>query len=480
MEDPQPDLDVVIDKLGFGQAQWRFVAAVMYKNMSGGFFMQLLSPVGRSISSDLSFSNEQRGAMASLVFTGLLLGCASASFADGIGRRITWLGGAAVHISGMFFIAISADFVALAFAHALVGFGMGLMIPVQSSLAGEMCPSTDRVFLGNWSGMFPYLLGMFLALLLVHIQDPTMQNVDWRWSLLLIAVPGVFFWAVSFAWLLESPRYLAVQGRKDEALANVNTIARLNGKEPVFGFECGEAIEGISFRVVLGRLWPTVSTLCLCTVTLNYSYYGTLYALPPILADLDFGMAPTLHMALGAFVELAAYTMSYRVGATFSRRGILQAYLAITIMFTGVFVVSIAELPSAGSKLTRNHMVAAYGAMAGMYVFRTVCTFGWIFVYLYATEIFPTIARIAGCAFVFAVGRIGSIAAPMIVELSANLYFCGVMVLCAANLLAVSFALPVETKDRPLGEIALSELQGLMSAGAHAGPKAGSPKRQSP
>jgi hypothetical protein len=269
---------------------------------------------------------------------------------------------------------------------------------------------------------------------------------------------------IAYFFLLESPRYLAVHGRREEALAAVNTIARLNGKEPVAGFKCSEAVDGISFKVVLTRLWHTVACLCLCTVTLNYAYYGTLYALPPILADLSLGTSPTVHLALGALVETLAYMMSYRIGAMFTRRAILQAYLSMSILFTGIFVVSIAKLPAAGSKLNSDDMVAAYGAAAGMYVFRTVCTFGWIFVYLYATEVFPTIARIVGCAFVFAVGRLGSIAAPMIVELSTNLFFCGVMVLCAANLIAVSFALPVETKDRPLGSIALDELEGLLPA----------------
>lgn len=462
MEDSRPDLDAVIDELGFGQAQWRFVAAVAYKNMSAGFFMQLLSPIGMSISADLDFSNHQRGALASLTFTGLLAGCAAASFADGVGRRCTWLAGGAIHTAGMFLIAISTDFVALAFQHSLVGFGMGLMVPVQSSLGGELCASTDRVYMSNLSGMFPYILGMFLALAIVQVQDPTMKYLDWRWSLLVVAVPGVLFWVISYFLLLESPRYLAVQGRREEALVNINTIARLNGKEPVLGFKCAEAVEGISFSVVLRRLWHTVACLCLCTVTLNYSYYGTLYALPPILAELSMGTDPTVHLALGAFVELLAYMVSTRIGATFSRRLILQAYLAMSILFTGLFVVSIAKLPAAGNKLTADDLVAAYGAAAGMYVYRTVSTFGWVFVYLYATEVFPTIARTVGCSFVFAVGRVGSIVAPMVVESSANLYFGGVMALCAANLLSVSFALPVETKDRPLGEIALCELEGLM------------------
>jgi hypothetical protein len=238
----------------------------------------------------------------------------------------------------------------------------------------------------------------------------------------------------------------------------------LNGKEPVASLMCGEAVDGLNFRAVLSRLSTTVACLCLCTVTLNYAYYGTLYALPPILADLSIGTSPVVHLALGAIVETLAYLMTHRVGATFTRRAILQAYLCMAILFTGIFVISIAKLPSVGRTLTRDDMVAAYGAAAGMYVFRSVCTFGWVFVYLYATEVFPTIARTAGCAFVFSVGRLGSIAAPMVVEYSTNLYFCGVMVLCAANLLAVSFALPVETKDRPLGEIAMAELQGLLTA----------------
>lgn len=461
MTDARPDLDVVIDDLGFGPAQWRFVVAVMYKNLSGGFFMQLLSPIGRSISEDLNFSNEQRGGLASLIFAGLLLGCSAASFADNIGRRVTWLAGAAIQTAGIMLIAISTDYSAVAFEHVLVGFGLGIMVPVQSTLAGELCPAKDRVFLSNFSSMFPYITGMLLALAVVQVQDPSMKYVDWRWTLLLIAVPGAFFWVIAYLFLAESPRYLAVQGRHDEALAAVNEIARLHGKEPVTGIKCSEIVEGVNFRVVMSRMWPTISCLCLCTVTLNYAYYGTIYALPPILAGLSSGTSPTGHLALGALVELFAYLLAYRVGAAFTRRAILQAYLSLSILFTGLFVVSIAKLPSAGSRLTTSDMVAAYGAAAGMYVFRTVCTFGWVFVYLYATEVFPTIARIVGCSFVFAVGRLGSIAAPMIVELSTNLFFGGVMALCAANLLAVSFALPVETKDRPLGAIA-RELESLL------------------
>lgn len=463
MQDRRPDLDEVIDEIGFGRAQWRYAGAVWYKNVCAGYFLQMLSTVGRSISRDLNFSGEQRGALASLVFTGLLLGCAASSFADAIGRRATWLSGGAIHLAGIFLIGISTDYFALAFEHTLVGFGMGLMTPVQSALSGELCPSKDRVFMSNFCGTFPFMFGMLFALAVVQYQDPTMRSLEWRWALLIVSVPGVFFWMVAYALLAESPRYLYVHRSPDEALAAVNEMARLNGKEPVPAVKCSEAVEGISFRVVLSRLWPTVACLCLSTVTLNYAYYGTLYALPPILGALSSGISPTVHLALGAVVETIAYLVSHRVGAMFTRRAILQVYLATSILFTGLFVISIAKLPSSGNKLTPDDMVAAYGAAAGMYVFRSVCTFGWVFVYLYAIEVFPTIARIAGCAFVFSVGRIGSIAAPMIVEFSANLYFCGVMVLCAANLLAVSFALPVETKDRPLGEIAFGELEGLIT-----------------
>merc|ERR1719327_80136 len=127
----------------------------------------------------------------------------------------------------------------------------------------------------------------YLFLAVVQVQDPSMKYVDWRWTLLLIAVPGTFFWVIAYLFLAESPRYLAVQGRHDEALAAVNEIARLHGKEPVTGIKCSEIVEGVNFMVVMSRMWPTISCLCLCTVTLNYAYYGTIYALPPILAGLS-------------------------------------------------------------------------------------------------------------------------------------------------------------------------------------------------
>ena len=44
-----------------------------------------------------------------------------------------------------------------------VGFGLGIMVPVQSTLAGELCPAKDRVFLSNFSSMFPYITGMLSA-----------------------------------------------------------------------------------------------------------------------------------------------------------------------------------------------------------------------------------------------------------------------------------------------------------------------------
>ncbi|CAK0809168.1 unnamed protein product [Prorocentrum cordatum] len=85
---------------------------------------------------------------------------------------------------------------------------------------------------------------------------------------------------------------------------------------------------------------------------------------------------------------------------------------------------------------------------------------GWVFVYVYSVEVLPTSCRAFGSAAAMAFGRLGSIASPLVFEAlleeihrqALPVLRIAMVVLALANIVAV-IQLPVETKDRQLGEI---------------------------
>merc|ERR1719199_1672179 len=120
-----------------------------------------------------------------------------------------------------------------------------------------------------------------------------------------------------------------------------------------------------------------------------------------------------------------------------------------------VFVYQYATEIYPTSARTAVHSVGYYmlhGGFAGMKMFINM---GYVFVYQYATGIYPTSARTAGTGLVFACGRFGAICAPMALEGlwqttgTWTTFFYAMASTCAVNAVLIAF-LPHETKNRTL------------------------------
>merc|ERR1711918_315146 len=94
------------------------------------------------------------------------------------------------------------------------------------------------------------------------------------------------------------------------------------------------------------------------------------------------------------------------------------------------------------------------GLLTGVLLSRLALSVGFVLVYTYVSEVFPTAFRSSGCATAFAVGRLGSIAAPIAAEQGA--LWASTLALLAVNGFAVGL-LPIETKDKALGDIAAEQ-----------------------
>ncbi|CAM9638516.1 unnamed protein product, partial [Choristocarpus tenellus] len=259
-----------------------------------------------------------KGLLGSASFLGMLVGAIFWSVqADRSGRRSAFIQSMAfVFVCGVC-SALAPSYLSLLAFRTLVGFGVGGSIPVANALLAEFLPTKDRATYISYLGFF-WGLGMLAVPLLGMILSNTVGSGDssfptWRCFLLLAALPSLILTLAYFV-LPESPRYLAVMGRHQEAAAE-GRINNLNYNSSSSGdlatnskgndVEVGDRLmvaptgsgqeqevtieEGEGCQDWTGDVRELFHTLNLQRVTFNIwglwffsnlSYYGILFMLP--------------------------------------------------------------------------------------------------------------------------------------------------------------------------------------------------------
>ncbi|KAI1286803.1 Organic cation transporter protein [Halotydeus destructor] len=239
---------------------------------------------------------------------------------------------------------------------------------------------------------------------------------NFRNLLILTTVPEVVW--LAWLWFIpESPRWQLVNGRQEEAKAELLRALKLNGK-PVHEFEAkftelkasilkeSEQISGAVNRSFLD-LWKTKQTRVYSAI-LYVTWFVNAFVYYGISLNIgDFGGDLFWNFFIAGAVEFPSYFFCMYIMKHVGRRPLLG------IKMYGAGFACLAIIFFVGDKDKYQLLITVF-AMIGKFCITS--SFGII--YVYSAEIYPTVLRQVGVGSCSVAGRFGSIIAPFIKELN--------------------------------------------------------------
>ncbi|XP_066989686.1 uncharacterized protein [Macrobrachium rosenbergii] len=278
---------------------------------------------------------------------------------------------------------------------------------------------------------------------------------DWRVLQLAVALP--LFLRMGFHFLIdESPRWLILKGREEEAIRVLRKAARWNRvqlpsderlKEIFKEIQEEQNVTVIKKRREKRQLIDYVPTLLrtpkvrAMTVLLSSVLFSSsiVYAGLTLSGDI-YSTDPFLYIALGGVMEIPAYTVAAPLINWLGKKKPTIFFLS----FCGVAVLALAFIPEDLTWLITS--LAMLGKLCNCMAFMT------LFVYL--NELFPTEVRMQGLGVGVTLACVGSSIAPYITDYLGPIITWAPSVIFGLSSIVGSFLLlPLpETKGRPMIE----------------------------
>jgi putative MFS transporter len=362
------------------------------------------------------------------------------TISDYVGRKMGFQLTVLVDSVFGFASALSPGYAWLLLLRALTGFGVGGTLPVDFAVFSEYLPKRNR-------GLYLVLLESFWAVGTIVVAGlawvilPRAPVVGWRVLLAVSAVPGALVFFIR-RHIPESPRYLLIEGREEEARRVLERVAQENGKT----LEIGRLrVQERTEEITLAALWKkhfvrTTVMLWVGWFCISLGYYGVFLWLPGIFFERGFTFLRTYQNAfLLALAQLPGYFSAAYLVERWGRKWTLTVYLVLSGLFTYLFA-AVSGLPF----------------IVGSAMLMSFFTLGaWGVLYAYTPELYPTEVRATGMGWASGMTRIAGALAPIL-----GGWLFPISLVLALTLYAVSFVvgglavflLGEETKGRPLME----------------------------
>jgi sugar porter (SP) family MFS transporter len=237
----------------------------------GGFLMgfdaSVISGVVGFIETEFSLTKIQLGwSVSSLALTATFAMMVSGPLSDRVGRRPVLRVAALLFGISAIASALAPNFFWLVSARMLGGLGVGAALIIAPMYIAEMAPPKYRGRLVSFNqlniviGISAAFFSNYLLLTLGESGAPWVEALrlgewNWRWMLGIETLPAILY-LVALLFVPESPRWLAMHGRDDEAQA---VLARVSNEQQAAedlrsvkkSIEAEAKLGSVSFRTLL-------------------------------------------------------------------------------------------------------------------------------------------------------------------------------------------------------------------------------------
>uniref|UniRef100_A0A6A7FXZ3 Synaptic vesicle 2-related protein isoform X3 n=1 Tax=Hirondellea gigas TaxID=1518452 RepID=A0A6A7FXZ3_9CRUS len=387
-ESPQFSVEDVINQSGFGRYQYRmlFVCGLAWSTMAIQVcLMTFLKP---EIVTEWDLSDAAIGTVEALFFTGMLLGAFLwGCISDRYGRRVGYLG--AVSVAGIFGLCttFSQSIEVFAFLRFVTGIGIGGE-SIPFTLLAEFSPKYSRAKLLLVNLIF-WPIGILFG---IGIAWTILPSLGWRWFLIFSAIPiclNIFLLLI----IPESPRFLLLKCKFEKAEKILHNIVEENrGQYPKGTLIREKEIQNGSIQDLL-RIEFRRTTLILWFIwfSVTFGYFGIIFITPRFFDHSD--------IYLVTFITTISEIPGFLLPLVFvDRIGRKNGMLLFFVMF-GCFCLSLIDVFQIPT-----YKIGSIICIFGARLFIAGC-FG--IVYLYTTEVYPTLIRATGLGTTLVWSRLG-------------------------------------------------------------------------
>jgi MFS family permease len=325
------------------------------------------------------------------------------------------------------------------------GFGRSILgtctLVLSTELVGKRWRDTVSV-----AGFFFFTIGFLSLSALAY----ALREASWRSMYFWTSVPGLAYSMLLYAFVQESPRWLLVRGRKQDAIDTLMQIASLNGNSVTSSFSMlhacimpeaedgdGDAAGASGVFDTLWEMWerPWALRRLAAIMTASFGIGVVYYGMPLNVGNL--GSSLYLSVAYNALAELPSSLLVWLFIGRINRR----ISLVVVSVAAGVLSLACVAIPQGPARMA-----------AEISSFCATCT-AFNVSLIYSIELFPTSVRNSAVGLVRQALVLGGVVAPVLVALGRERSFWsfGVFGLCIGCLGLFVVCLP-ETRGRNMSD----------------------------
>lgn len=438
------DLVSRIENLPVGKFHYTLLWVVGLGWMFDALDTGIIAFILTTLVKDWALTPAESGWIVSIGFIGMAIGAVcSGGLADRFGRKTMFATTLLIYSLATAACAFAPNLTWLLVFRFIVGIGLGGQLPVAVTLVSEYIPSHVRgrfiVLLESFWG-----LGWLVAALVSYFVIP---KFGWQIAFLMGGLPALYVYVI-IKKIPESIPYLINRGRIDEAHELVQEIERQAGVPVIEHLVVKPVAE--KQRVSFKQLWSGAFArrslmLWLIWFGIVFSYYGIFTWLPSLLVKQGYTVVQSFEYVL---IMILAQLPGYVCAAWLIERLGRKATLASFITACAISAYLFGQADSMFSVMVWGCLMSFFNLGA------------WGVLYTYTPEQYPANIRAFGAGWASAIGRIGGIAAPIVVThmMVGHNGFHQVFMMFTLVLLAVALVIVVlgeETQGKTLESIGL-------------------------